>query len=66
VLPVMILVSQGLRCYTVGARSQASGELAGLTELAVDPAIPTWGLQELTAVAPPYRGLSAARSRQES
>jgi GNAT superfamily N-acetyltransferase/RimJ/RimL family protein N-acetyltransferase len=48
--------AQGLRCYAVGARSQASGELAGLTELAVDPAIPTWGLQELTAVARPHRG----------
>jgi GNAT superfamily N-acetyltransferase len=48
--------AQGLRRYTVGARSLASGELAGLTQLAVDPALPSWGFQELTAVARPHRG----------
>ena len=48
--------AQGLRTYTVAARSQATGELAGLTQLAVDPAIPLWGLQELSAVARPHRG----------
>lgn len=48
--------AQGLRYYTVAARSRASGELAGLTQLAVDPAEPAWGHQELTAVARPHRG----------
>jgi GNAT superfamily N-acetyltransferase len=47
---------QGLRWYTVAAEWAATGELAGLTQLAVDPAQPTWGFQELTAVARPHRG----------
>jgi GNAT superfamily N-acetyltransferase/RimJ/RimL family protein N-acetyltransferase len=48
--------AQGLRGYTVAARSLATGEMAGLTQLAVDPAEPTWGFQELTAVTGPHRG----------
>jgi GNAT superfamily N-acetyltransferase/RimJ/RimL family protein N-acetyltransferase len=48
--------AQGLRRYTVAAQSQATGELAGLTSLAVDPAEPAWGLQELTAVGRAHRG----------
>ncbi len=47
---------QGWRDYTVAARSLATGELAGLSQLSVDPAEPTWGLQELTAVTKPHRG----------
>jgi GNAT superfamily N-acetyltransferase len=50
------MTAQGLRWYTVAARSLASGELAAFTQLGVDPAGPTWGLQELTAVARPHRG----------
>ena len=49
-------VVQGLRSYTVAAQSQATGELVGLTALAVDPAEPAWGFQELTAVSRPHRG----------
>lgn len=48
--------AQGMRTYTVAAESRATGELAGLTTLSVDPAEPAWGLQELTAVARPHRG----------
>jgi RimJ/RimL family protein N-acetyltransferase len=48
--------TQGLRMYTVAAQLQATGELAGLTALAVDPDEPEWGFQELTAVARPHRG----------
>jgi len=48
--------AQGLRRYTVAARSLASGELAAFTQLAVDPAEPSWGFQELTAVDRPHRG----------
>ncbi len=48
--------AQGLRWYTVAARSLASRELAAFTQLAVDPAVPDWGYQELTAVARPHRG----------
>jgi GNAT superfamily N-acetyltransferase len=50
------IAAQGLRFYTVAAQSLATGELAGLTQLGVDPATPTWGVQELTAVARPHRG----------
>jgi hypothetical protein len=50
------IAAQGLRWYTVAARSLASGELAAFTQLAVDPADPSWGFQELTAVARPHRG----------
>jgi GNAT superfamily N-acetyltransferase len=48
--------AQGLRSYTVAARSLATGEMAGLTQLVVDPARPAWGFQELTAVARAHRG----------
>ncbi len=47
---------QGWRSYTVAARSLATGELAGMSQLSVDPADPAWGLQELTAVTRPHRG----------
>jgi GNAT superfamily N-acetyltransferase len=47
---------QGLRHYTVVARHDATGELAGLTQFGVDPLQPDWGFQELTAVARPHRG----------
>ena len=50
------IAAQGLRWYTVAALSLASAELAAFTQLAVDPAEPSWGLQELTAVARPHRG----------
>jgi GNAT superfamily N-acetyltransferase len=48
--------AQGLRYHTVAAVSRSTGELAGLTELAVDPAEPRWAHQGLTAVARPHRG----------
>ncbi len=50
------VAAQGLRRHTVAARSLATGELAGLTQLAVEPDKPAWGFQELTAVARPHRG----------
>jgi GNAT superfamily N-acetyltransferase/RimJ/RimL family protein N-acetyltransferase len=50
------VTAQGLRYYQVAAQAQATGELAGLTQLGVDPAEPAWGFQELTAVARPHRG----------
>lgn len=50
------IATQGLRWYTVAARSRASAELAAFTQVAVDPEVPDWGLQELTAVARPHRG----------
>ena len=50
------MAAQGLRYYTVAARSLATGELAALSQLGVEPPEPTWGHQELTAVSRPHRG----------
>lgn len=50
------IAAQGQHYYTVVARHDASGELAGYTQLGVDPLVPEWGYQELTAVARPHRG----------
>ena len=46
----------GLRMYSLAARREATGELAGLTEMAVDPADPAWGHQVITAVTRKHRG----------
>jgi GNAT superfamily N-acetyltransferase/RimJ/RimL family protein N-acetyltransferase len=46
----------GLRIYSVAARHHATGELAALTEVAVDPADPGWGHQMLTGVTRAHRG----------
>jgi len=46
----------GLRDYTVVARHDDTGELAALTEMAVDPADPGWGFQMNTAVTRKHRG----------
>ena len=48
--------AQGVRTHTVAARHDVSGDLAGLTEVAIDPADPQWGFQELTAVTRAHRG----------
>jgi len=46
----------GLRDYTVAARHDDTGELAALTEVAVDPGNPGWGHLAFTAVARKHRG----------
>jgi GNAT superfamily N-acetyltransferase len=46
----------GLRVYAVAARHDTTGELAGLTEVAVDPADPGWGHQMVTGVLRAHRG----------
>ena len=46
----------GLRIYSIAARHDATGELAALTEVAVDPADPGWGHQMLTGVTRAHRG----------
>jgi GNAT superfamily N-acetyltransferase len=46
----------GTRDYTIVARHDASGELAAFTEVAVDPADPSWGHQAITAVIRKHRG----------
>jgi GNAT superfamily N-acetyltransferase len=46
----------GWRAYQVAAICDATGEMAGLTELGVDPDVPGWGFQSDTVVARPHRG----------
>jgi GNAT superfamily N-acetyltransferase len=46
----------GTRQYSVAARHDASGEMAALSQVAVDPATPEWGFQMLTAVTREHRG----------
>jgi GNAT superfamily N-acetyltransferase len=46
----------GLRRYVLAAVHDASGELAAMTALAVEPQDPAWGHQELTAVTREHRG----------
>ena len=50
------IAEQGLRFYTVAAQAGPGGDLAAITQLGVDPARPSWGTQELTAVIRPHRG----------
>jgi GNAT superfamily N-acetyltransferase len=50
------VAAQGLRYYTVAARCERTGELAGMTQVGVDPFTPRWAFQEMTAVARPHRG----------
>jgi GNAT superfamily N-acetyltransferase len=49
-------LAQGLRYYTVAARHDATGELAALTQVGVEPPLPDWAFQELTAVTRAHRG----------
>jgi RimJ/RimL family protein N-acetyltransferase len=46
----------GIRRYTVAARCDRTGELAGLTELFVEPWYTEWGYQGVTAVTREHRG----------
>jgi GNAT superfamily N-acetyltransferase len=46
----------GNRGYAVAAMHDATGEMAALTRVFVDPAYPAWGYQGITAVTRPHRG----------
>jgi hypothetical protein len=50
------LVRMGVRGYSVAAVHDATGEVAALTQLEVDPDSPEWGHQGMTAVTRPHRG----------
>lgn len=50
------VAAMGVRAHVVAARAPGTGDLAALTQVCVDPAMPEWGFQELTAVARPHRG----------
>jgi RimJ/RimL family protein N-acetyltransferase len=45
-----------VRSYSVAAVHEATGEMAALTQVEVDPDSPQWGHQGLTAVTRPHRG----------
>jgi len=45
-----------LRGYSVAALRKGTGEMAALTEATIDPQVPQWGRQRLTAVTRPHRG----------
>lgn len=47
---------QGLRRYSVAATSGQTGELAGLTQVSVDPHMSCWAHQLITAVSRAHRG----------
>jgi GNAT superfamily N-acetyltransferase len=51
-----ILRLTDVRGYSVAALHDATGEMAALTEVEIDPEIPGWGYQGLTAVTRPHRG----------
>jgi GNAT superfamily N-acetyltransferase len=48
--------ASGVHSYTVAAVHDVSGEMAGMTHLAVSPDDPCWGHQGLTAVTRAHRG----------
>ena len=45
-----------LRGYSIAAVADATGEMAGLTQVFVDPGFPEWGHQGVTAVIRQHRG----------
>ena len=51
-----ILRNTDVRGYSVAALHDATGEMAALTQVEIDPGIPGWGYQGLTAVTRPHRG----------
>jgi GNAT superfamily N-acetyltransferase len=46
----------GSRGYFVAALQDATGEMAAISQVEVDPEHPGWGTQQITAVARPHRG----------
>lgn len=50
------VIAQGTRWYSVAAMHDATGQMAGLTQVNVDPDVPGWAFQEITAVTRPHRG----------
>ena len=46
----------GSRGYFIAALQAATGEMAAISQVEVDPEHPGWGTQQITAVARPHRG----------
>jgi GNAT superfamily N-acetyltransferase len=51
-----LVTVQGMRYHSLAARHDATGDLAGLTQLAVEPDQPEWAYQLVTAVTREHRG----------
>jgi GNAT superfamily N-acetyltransferase len=51
-----LILERGMTHYTVAARHDASGQLAGITQMIIDPGAPDTGIQQVTAVLPAHRG----------
>jgi GNAT superfamily N-acetyltransferase len=49
-------IARGSRWYEIAAMHDASGEMAALTQVEVDPDIDGWAFQDVTAVTRPHRG----------
>jgi GNAT superfamily N-acetyltransferase len=45
-----------VRGYSIAALHEETGQMAGFTQVEVDPELPGWGYQGLTAVTRPHRG----------
>ena len=45
-----------MRAHSVAAIRDSTGEMAAFTEVSVNPEVPSWGWQQLTAVTRPHRG----------
>jgi GNAT superfamily N-acetyltransferase len=50
------IMATGAKYYTVVARHGATGQFVAITQMAVDPQLPDWGAQQITAVRPEHRG----------
>jgi|HubBroStandDraft_6_1064221.scaffolds.fasta_scaffold07412_7 GNAT superfamily N-acetyltransferase len=51
-----ICLGSGQQFYSVAARQDATGRLAAITQVFVEPGTPGWAFQALTAVLPDHRG----------
>jgi RimJ/RimL family protein N-acetyltransferase len=49
-------LANGWRYYSVAARHDQTGQLVALTQLGIDPEVPGWAFQHLTAVLQDHRG----------
>jgi RimJ/RimL family protein N-acetyltransferase len=51
-----LIVGSGTRAYSIAARHDGTGELAGLSQVYVEPSPEDWGYQGVTAVTRAHRG----------
>jgi RimJ/RimL family protein N-acetyltransferase len=50
------IMAAGAKYYTVVARHRATGQFVAITQMAIDPQLPDWAVQQITAVRPEHRG----------